>query len=149
MNKAFSDVVQRRAEQSAEVLLAGDTASAGLGIELISVAPGLAQLRMVVTATMLNGHKTCHGGYLFTFADSAFAVACNSFNRVTVAASAEIEFLASGKLDDVLIADASMRHSGRRSGIYDVVVSREDGQELALFRGRSHSFDEPLFDESD
>lgn len=139
---------QWRAERSAETMLARDPASRRLGITLERIAPGFARLRMPVSETMINGHRICHGGYLFTFADSAFAFACNTFNRVTVAASAQIEFLAPARLDDVLYAEARVLSQGRRSGIYDVVVENADGQQLALFRGRSHRLDEALFDES-
>ena len=140
---------QRRAERSAETLLARDAASRHLGIALERVAPGSARMRMVVTETMINGHRSCHGAYLFALADSTFAVACNGANRVAVAASAQIEFLRPARLGDVLHAEAEMRHQGRRAGLCDVRVEDEEGRQLALFRGRSHRLDETLFDESD
>lgn len=139
---------QRRAERSAEAMLARDPATRHLGITLERVAPGFARMRMPVSGTMLNAHGICHGGYVFTLADSTFAFACNTFNRVTVAASAHIDFLASARLDDVLYAEGRVRSRGRRSGIYDVVVEDGEGRQLALFRGRSHSLDETLYDES-
>lgn len=144
-----SVLAQQRAERSASVLLAEDAASRGLGIQLEAVAPGYARLRMTVTDAMLNGHQTCHGGFLFTFADSAFAVACNSFNLATVAAGAQIDFLAPAVVGESLLAEAREQHSGRRAGVYDVVVTNAEGRQIALFRGRSHRFDKPLFDEAD
>ena len=96
---------------------------------------------MTVTASMVNGHDICHGGYLFTLADTAFAFACNTYGRATVAAGATIEFLAPAKLGDALVASAREVHRGRRSGIYDVrVTAPGEGDEdrlVALFRGRS------------
>ena len=124
-----------------------DPASRHLGITLERVAPGFALMRMQVGQTMINGHRICHGGYLFTLADSAFAFACNSFNRVSLGASAQVEFLAPARLGEVLHAEACVRERGRRSGIYDVVVRNEQGRQLVLFRGRSHRLDETLFDE--
>lgn len=140
---------QRRAEASARAMLAGDAASRLVGIALERVSPGFARMRMDVTESMMNGHGICHGGYLFMFADTTFAVACNTFNRVTVATSAQIEFLASVHLGDVLYAEGSMLSQGRRAGIYDVVVENDKGRQVALFRGRSHRLDETLFDEVD
>ena len=139
---------QRRAERSAAVLLERDPAARHLGITLEAVGPGFARMRMPVGDTMINGHGTCHGGYLFTFADAAFAFACNTFNRVTVAASASIEFLAPARLGDVLHAEGRVRTQGRRTGVYDVAIENGDGRPLALFRGRSHSLDEALYDEA-
>lgn len=87
---------------------------------------------------MLNGHGTCHGGIIFAFADSAFAVACNTYNAVTVAAAASIDFLAPAHADDELAADAREVWRSKRSGIYEISVSNQRGEVLALFRGRSH-----------
>jgi len=139
---------QWRAERSAKVMFDRDLASQRLGITLERVGPGFARMRMQVTDSMINGHRICHGGYLFTFADSAFAFACNTFNRVCVSASAQIDFLAPARLGEVLQAEARVREKGRRSGIYDVVIENEEARQLVLFRGRSHRLDETLFDES-
>lgn len=128
------------ARSSVVVMWAADAASSALGIELLDVAPGRARLRMTVTASMVNGHAIAHGGLVFALADSAFAVACNSHGTVTVAAGAEITFVAAARLGDVLVADAVEQAVFGRSGITDVRVSQEDGGELvALFRGRSRS----------
>ncbi len=128
------------ARRSAEAMLAEDLASAGLGIALLDVAPGRARLRMTVRDDMVNGHAIAHGGLVFTLADSAFAVACNSHGVVTVAAGADITFTAPARLGDVLVADAVETDTFGRSGSTDVRVTREaDGALVALFRGRSRS----------
>ena len=117
-------------------MMAGDRASAALGIELIEHGPGSARARMTVRADMVNGHDIAHGGLIFSLADTAFACACNSWGPVTVAAGAEIAFLAPARLGDVLEAHAQMRARRGRTGIYDVTVRRGD-EVLAEFRGRS------------
>ena len=117
-------------------MFAADLASRGLGIELLDAGPGTAVLRMTVTADMVNGHGTAHGGYLFLLADSAFACACNSHGPVTVAAGADIDFVAPAHEGDLLTATARERTRFGRSGICDVTVRRGD-QVIAEFRGRS------------
>jgi acyl-CoA thioesterase len=116
-----------------------DQASAGLGIELIELAPGRAVARMRITAAMLNGHAIGHGGYVFLLADTAFALACNSHGPATVAAGADVSFLAPVADGDLLTARAVERVAVGRSGIYDVTVTREAPAEqiVAEFRGRS------------
>ena len=94
---------------------------------------------------MLNGFNVCHGGYLFTLADTAFAYACNAYNKLTLAAGASIDFLQPANPGDLLVATATERRRGRTTGIYDVVISNQDGEEIAIFRGRSHSTSDPLF----
>ena len=120
----------------AERMFAVDRASQNLGIELLDVADGTARLRMTVTPAMVNGHGIAHGGYLFLFADTAFACACNSFGPVTVAAGADISFVAAAHEGDVLTATAQERTRYGRSGIYDVTVLR-GSDVIAEFRGRS------------
>ena len=135
----MSDVnAQRRAERAAEAMRRGDVATQALGVDLEEVGPGYARASMRVREEMLNGHRTCHGGYVFTLADSAFAYACNSYDRVTVASGASIEFLAPGHLGDRLTAVAEERYVGGRTGVYDVEVHNQKGVCIALFRGRSH-----------
>ena len=122
-----------------------DTASRSLGMEVDALEEGAAVVRMRVTAEMVNGHGICHGGYVFTVADSAFALACNSGGRATVAAGGDISFLAAAKEGDVLIADARNVTQAGRTGITDVVVTREvGGHVIALFRGRSRQVDRPM-----
>src|SRR5215213_10747956 len=113
-----------------------DRASRSLGMELLDVRPGQATLRMAVREDMVNGHAIGHGGFTFTLADSAFAFACNSYNRSTVAASCEIRFLAPTRLGDVLVAEAVERSREGRDGVYDVAVTR-DGTVVAQLVGRS------------
>lgn len=138
---------QQLAELSAEAMLSGDPASTRLGMEVEEVRPGYARLRMTVVAYMINSHNICHGGYVFTLADSAFAFACNTYNRVTVASGATIDFLAPVYLDDELTAVASEQALGGRTGVYDVVVSNQRGKNVAVFRGRSHRLQGTLIDE--
>ncbi|GLY67753.1 hydroxyphenylacetyl-CoA thioesterase PaaI [Amycolatopsis taiwanensis] len=117
-----------------------DIASQSLGIELLEAAQGRAVARMRITERMVNGHAIAHGGYLFLLADTAFACACNSHGPVTVAAGAEISFVTSARLGDLLVATAQERTRYGRNGIYDVTVHRETGcgaDVIAEFRGRS------------
>lgn len=118
---------------------ARDAASRGLGMELLSSGDGAARVRMTVTAAMVNGHGVAHGGFLFTLADTAFAVACNSRGPVTVGAGADIDYVAPAYEGDVLVAEARERTRFGRSGLYDVRVEREDPQHSIVveFRGRS------------
>src|SRR5258705_8770834 len=124
------------ARRCAQVLYAGDRASQHLGMTLDSVGSGRASVRMRVTEIMINGHDICHGGYLVLLADSAFAFACNTYNVVTVAQGADVTFVESARLGDVLVADARERVRRGRSGLYDVTVCRDDGTVIAEFRGR-------------
>lgn len=126
------------AELSARAMLAKDEASASMGMRLEHARPGFARLRMAVRADMLNGHGLCHGGIVFALADSAFAVACNTYNVITVAAAASIDFLAPARLHDELTAEARELWRSKRSGIYEVSVSNQRDEPVALFRGRSH-----------
>jgi len=128
---------QEIAAASAAALYERDTAARSLGIRVDEIAPGAASLSMSVADNMVNGHGICHGGYIFTLADTAFAYAYNSRNASTVAAGARIDFLAPARLGDRLLATASEVSLRGRNGVYDVVVSREDGERLALFRGNS------------
>ncbi len=115
-----------------------DPATQAMGVQLDMIAPGEARMRMTVRRDMLNGHHTCHGGFLFAFADSTFAFACNSRNLNTVASGCTIDFLAPGFEGDVLSAHAKERSLAGRTGIYDVTITNQDGRVLALFRGRSY-----------
>lgn len=126
------------AELSAEAVLANDHASKNLGIRLEEVTPGFARLRMTVRTDMLNGHGICHGGIVFALADTAFAVACNTYNAVTVAAAASIDFLSPARAPDELVAEARELWRSKRSGIYEITVANQRGETIALFRGRSH-----------
>ena len=121
-------------------MYARDTASAALGIVISAVSPGQATATMTVTPSMVQGHGTCHGGYLFLLADTAFAFACNT-ERDAVAAGADVDFLAPVRAGDLLVAEAVERVQRGRAGLYDVTVRR--GDEVVLeFRGRSRALPE-------
>ena len=122
---------------SVQAMMARDEASRGLGIELVDHAEGRAVTRMTVRPDMLNGHAVAHGGLIFALADTAFACACNSYGPLTVAAAAEIVFVAPAYAGDVLTGEAVVRTRFGRAGLYDVTV-RRDGEVIAEFRGRSH-----------
>jgi acyl-CoA thioesterase len=127
----------RIAQLSAEAMWAQDVATRSLGMRLDHVEPGIAVVSMPITEAMVNGHGSCHGGYIFMLADSAFAFACNSFNQKNVAQNCQITFVAPGRLGMRLAAEARMRQRGERSGIYDVTVRSETGDIIAEFRGHS------------
>ena len=122
----------------AAAMFAADTAARGLGAELLSAGDGAAVVRMTVGPAMLNGHGSVHGGVVFLLADTAFACACNSHGPVTVAAAADITFVAPAREGDVLVATAQERVRYGRSGVYDVTVRRGD-EVIAEFRGRSRT----------
>ena len=118
-------------------LFADDAASKGLGMRIVATGDGTARLQMTVRADMLNGFAICHGGFITTLADSAFAFACNSRNQLTVAAGLTVDFLAPAHEGDVLTADAVEVSRGGRTGVYDIVVTNHAGAKVALVRGRS------------
>src|SRR5215471_2031222 len=139
---------QALAERVAASMYERDTASHALGITLVRVSPGHAEVAMTVRRDMLNSHAICHGGFIFTLADSAFAYACNSYNLSTVASGCSIDFLAPGREGDVLTAIAQERSASGRTGVYDIEVHNQRGEKIAFFRGKSyrikgHVIDEP------
>ncbi len=133
------------ARACAAAMWENDHATRGLGITLDHVAPHTARLGMVVQPTMVNGHGMCHGGFLFTLADSAFAFACNSANQRAVAAQCSVFFLAPARLGDHLVATAARRSEAGRSGIYDVTVATDTGTLIAEFRGQSRTIGQTFF----
>ncbi len=137
------------AEACAEEMYRNDQASPRLGIKITKVSRGYAEATMTVTDLMINGHGVCHGGYLFTLADTAFAFACNTYDHVTYASSGAIEFLARAQLGDELLARAEEHHRGRRAGVYDVTVTDQNGTLIAMFRGRSVSLNARILADSD
>lgn len=139
---------EETARRCAELMWADDEASQQLGMELVDVGPGRATLRMTVRKDMVNGHAIGHGGFIFTLADSAFAFACNSRNRRTVAQACTITYLAPARLGDVLVAEATERSRAGRSGVYDVTVRTGDTV-LAEFRGQSRETPDSFFDEEE
>jgi acyl-CoA thioesterase len=126
------------ARASADAMWSADTASRGLGMEIVDVAPGRATLTMTVGEAMLNGHEIAHGGFIFTLADSAFAFACNSYGERTVAQHCTISFIKPVAKGDRLVATAREVSRVGRSGIYDVSVSA-NGTVVAEFRGFSRT----------
>lgn len=135
------------ARRSAEAMWSKDAASKWLGAALDDVGPGTARMSMTVEKHHTNGHDICHGGYIFTLADSAFAFACNSYNRIVVAQHNVITFIAPGKRGDRLTADAREVARYGRSGIYDVRVTDQDGRLIAEFRGASRAIDGKHFED--
>jgi acyl-CoA thioesterase len=124
-------------ERVAEVMWREDDASRALGITLEELGLGRARLSMQVQRSMANGQKVCHGGFIFTLADTAFGYASNTHNQRTVSASCSIDYLAPVFLDDRLTAEASEVLRGGRRGIYDVKVTNQKGETVALFRGHA------------
>jgi acyl-CoA thioesterase len=129
---------QALAELAGKAMYERDPASRALGMTLDEIRPGYARMSMPVRGDMLNGHGTCHGGYIFMLADSAFAFACNSHNFATVGAGCTIDYLAPAREGDVLSAEAVEQALAGKTGVYDVVVTNQEGRKLALFRGKSH-----------
>jgi acyl-CoA thioesterase len=129
---------QTLAELAGKTMYDRDPASQALGMLLAEIRPGYARMTMPVRADMLNGHQTCHGGYIFMLADSAFAFACNSHNHNTVGAGCTIDYLAPGREGDLLIAEATEQALAGKTGVYDIKVVNQDGRAIALFRGKSH-----------
>ena len=136
------------ADRVSHAMYERDAASRALGMTIEATGPGYARVSMKIRDDMVNGHAICHGGLVFTLADSAFAFACNSHNRVTVAAGCQIEFLIPAELGDVLTATAREHWRSRRAGIYDVLVENQAGTRVALFRGRSHELGHPVIEDS-
>lgn len=129
---------QALAEATVQAMYPRDNASQGLGMKILEIAPGRARMSMLVRSDMLNGHATCHGGFIFALADSTFAFACNSRNLNTMASGCSIEYVAPARRNDVLTADAQERTLAGRTGVYDITVSNQDGKTIALFRGKSY-----------
>lgn len=138
---------QTRAERAAETMMAQDAASRGLGMQITAIGAGTATLTMRVGDQMLNGHRMCHGGFIFALADSAFAFACNSYNRLTVAQQNQITYITPGQAGELLTATASETALAGRSGVYDVMVTGEDGRTVATMRGLSRTIKGQLFPE--
>lgn len=130
---------QQVAEATRDAMMRGDRASRMMGIEVVAIGPGSATLTMTVREDMLNGHDICHGGFITTLADSAFAFACNAYNELTVASGFDVNLLTAGKRGDVLTATAREVSKAGRTGVYDIEVHNQRGQQLAAFRGRSYT----------
>ena len=129
---------QALAEAVAAAMWSRDRAAQARGIRIEAVGPGTATLSMKVRGDMVNGHHICHGGLIFSLADTAFAYACNAYNRNTVASGCNIDFVAPGKEGDTLTAEAVERSLSGRTGVYDITVRDSAGRTVALFRGKSY-----------
>ncbi|MGJ8527552.1 hydroxyphenylacetyl-CoA thioesterase PaaI [Maritalea sp.] len=140
---------QERAQKSSEIMWNNDCASQRMGMKLEAVGPGSATLSMPIGDEHLNGHKICHGGFIFMLADSAFAFACNSYNQLAVAHQNSITFAAPGFKDDVLTATAIEVGRTGRSGIYDVTITNQKDEALAHFRGHSRTIKGTHFKENE
>jgi len=138
---------QERAERSSVAMWKDDHMSQAFGMTIESVGSGVATISMLVRKDHLNGHGSCHGGAIFTLADSAFAFACNSHNKITVAQHCSVTFLAPGREGERLTATAREVTLAGRSGIYDVTVTRDDGVAIAEFRGLSRTVSGTHFEE--
>ena len=130
-------------QQTAELVRAGmfarDRAAQSLAMRITHIAPGEATIEMAVRDDMLNGFDTCHGGFITTLGDTAFAYACNTRNELTVASGLSVDFVAPGRPGDVLVAEAKELSQAGRTGVYDVTIRNRQGQLIALFRGKSYS----------
>jgi len=138
MQSESQDQAQALAELAGKTMYERDPASQALGMTLDEIRPGYARMSMRVRGDMLNGHGSCHGGYIFMLADSAFAFACNSHNFNTVGAGCTIDYLAPGREGDLLVAEAVEQALSGKTGVYDIAVSNQEGRTVALFRGKSH-----------
>ena len=130
---------QQTADKVREGMFLNDRASKWLGMRILQVTPGRAVLAMTVRDEMLNGHDICHGGLITTLADSAFAFACNSYNEFSVASGFVVDLLAPGRLGDLLTATCHEVSKAGRTGVYDCEVTNQNGQRIAVFRGRSYT----------
>jgi acyl-CoA thioesterase len=135
---AASPDAQALCERVVAAMYARDPASQAMGMRLGPIGPGHAVLTMTVRSDMLNGHAICHGGFIFTLADSAFAYACNSYNLTTVASGCTIDFVAPAREGDLLTARAHERSVSGRTGVYDIEVKNQRGETIAYFRGKSY-----------
>ena len=135
------------AKRSARAMWANDDASKWLGLSLDEVRPGYARLSMTVARRHTQGHDMCHGGFITTLADSAFAFACNSYNQNAVAQTNDITFVAPGRLGDILTATCEEQSKTGRSGVYDATVTNQNGEIIALMRGRSRTIKGRHFEE--
>lgn len=137
-NQPNTQAPQQLAQNCADAMYQRDEASRNLGMEITQVSPGKATVTMPVSSIMIQGHGSCHGGYLFTLADSAFAFACNSYNKATVASGCSIDYMLGAREGDLLTANAVEQSRGNRTGVYDITITNQNGHVVALFRGKSY-----------
>lgn len=140
MSTTMSEITpQQLAERVRDGMYANDRATQAMGMLVAEIGPGSATVTMTVREDMLNGHAICHGGFIATLADSAFAFACNAYNELTVASGFSIDLMAPARLGDVLRARCTEVNKAGRTGVYDVEVTNQRGERLAVFRGRSYT----------
>ena len=130
--------MSNEAWRNARAMYENDTCAKTLGIKIIEMDEGYAQMTMAVSPNMLNGHQTCHGGQLFSLADTAFAYACNSQGLAAVASAASIDFLRPALVGELLTATARVKQQGKLTGVYDIEIINQQLKIVALFRGKSH-----------
>ncbi|MBA7729682.1 hydroxyphenylacetyl-CoA thioesterase PaaI [Citrobacter freundii] len=130
--------MSNEAWRNARAMYENDTCAKTLGIKIIEMDEGYAQMTMAVSPNMLNGHQTCHGGQLFSLADTAFAYACNSQGLAAVASAASIDFLRPALVGELLTATARVKQQGKLTGVYDIEIINQQQKIVALFRGKSH-----------
>ena len=135
---ADASTAQQTADAVGVHLFANDRASKAMGMRIVAISEGAAFLEMPVRDDMLNGFDICHGGFITTLADSAFAFACNSTGEMTVAAGLTVDFLAPARAGDVLTARAFEVVQSGRTGVYDIAVTNQRGEQVAMVRGRAH-----------
>ncbi|AGO55856.1 acyl-coenzyme A thioesterase PaaI [Serratia plymuthica 4Rx13] len=135
------------AQRCAERMFQQDTCAQAMGMQVEDVDAGFARISMTVGPQMLNGHRTCHGGQLFSLADTAFAYACNSQGLAAVASGCSIDFIRPALAGDRLTASAELRHQGKTTGLYDVEIVNQQGKTVAWFRGRAHRLGYPVLGE--
>ncbi|MDR0218786.1 MAG: hydroxyphenylacetyl-CoA thioesterase PaaI [Enterobacteriaceae bacterium] len=133
---------KEEAQRCIDILYAKDACASQMGIHIDYIDIGIAQLSMMVVPAMLNGHKTCHGGIIFSLADTAFAYACNSEGLATVASGCSIDYVRPVFNGDRLSAMASVQYQGNHSGLYDAKVINQDGKTVAFFRGHAHRLEQ-------
>ena len=140
-NTSGSDTPERLqvAHAVRDAMLKGDHATRAMGIRIDAVGPGSCTASMPVREDMLNGHGVCHGGFIATLADSAFAFACNAYNELTLASGFDVNLFAPARLNDLLSARAEEVSKSGRTGVYDVLVTNQRGERIAALRGRSYT----------
>ncbi len=144
-----SERAQRIADAVGRHMFARDNCAQALGMRLEEIRPGYARMSMAVRDDMTNGHKIAHGGMMFTLADASFAYACNAYNHPAVAAGCDIVFPAAAKAGDLLTAVCEEKHMRGRSGVYDVTITNQDGEVVALFRGHARRLQGTVVPEED
>lgn len=131
----MSGSAQALAERVVSTMRSRDGFSAWMGLEVIALLPGACTTRLTVRSDMLNGFGVCHGGVTFSLADSALAFASNTHGLVTMSVENGIAYVAKAALGDVLTATAEEEGAGGPLAFYRVVVRKQDGSTVAIFRG--------------